>query len=77
MTLLTLPIMKLNIISHNVREFNDPESILKERYFLNTLNPKADVVFIQEHKLRGKKLENLGNKLMHGCASWVLEAIPG
>jgi hypothetical protein len=32
---------------------------------------------LQEHKLRGKTLENLGSRLMPGCASWVLEAAPG
>ena len=34
-------------------------------------------MFIQEHKLRGRELENLSNKLMHGCARWVLEAALG
>ena len=69
--------MKLNLTSHNVRGFNDPESISKERYFLNTLNPKADVVLIQEHKLQRKELEHLSNKLIYGYASWVLNAAPG
>lgn len=31
---------------------------------------------IQEHKLRGRLLENLGPRLMPGCASWILEAGP-
>ena len=66
--------MKLNLISHNVRGFNDPGSFAKERYFLDTLNPRTYVVLIQEHKLRRRALENLGNKLMHGCTSWTLEA---
>lgn len=33
-------------------------------------------LFHQEHKLRGKALENLGSRLMPGCASWILEAEP-
>lgn len=31
---------------------------------------------IQEHKIRGKAMENLGNRLMPGCASWILEVAP-
>ena len=61
--------MKWNILTHNIRGLNDPESIAKERGFLSTLTPKADVVMIQEHKLRGRALENLGSRLMFGCAS--------
>ena len=69
--------MKWNMITHNIRGLNDPESISKERCFLTNLTPKVDVVMIQEHKLRGKSLENLGNRLMPGCSSWILEAAPG
>ena len=32
---------------HNIRGLNDPDSIAKERGFLSTLVPKADVVMIQ------------------------------
>ena len=69
--------MKWNIITHNIRGLNDLESIAKERGFLSMIVPKADVVMIQEHKLRGRALENLGSRLMPGCASWILEAAPG
>ena len=69
--------MKWNIITHNIRGLNDPESISRERGFLNTLTPRADVIMIQEHKLRGKAIESLGSSLMHGYASWILEAAPG
>ena len=69
--------MKWNIITHNIRGFNDLESIAKERRFLNTLAPKADIVMIQEHKLRGRALDNLGPRLMPGYTSWILEAAPG
>ena len=43
--------MKWNIITHNIRGLNDPDSITKERCFLNSLTPRIDVVLIQEHKL--------------------------
>ena len=69
--------MKWNIITHNIRGLNDPECIAKERSFLNAITPKADVVMIQEHKLRGKALENLGTRLMPSYASWILEAALG
>ena len=69
--------MKWNIITHNIRGLNDPESITKERSFIQSLTPRVDILMIQEHKLRGRALENLGSRIMPGCASWILEAAPG
>ena len=69
--------MKWNIITHNIRGLNDPESITRERHYINSLSPRIDILLIQEHKLRGKALENLGSRLIPGCASWILEAAPG
>ena len=69
--------MKWNFITHNIRGLNDPDNIAKERSFLMSLTPRLDVVMIQEHKLRGRTLENLGTRLMPGYASWILEAAPG
>ena len=68
--------MKWNIITHNIRGFNDLDSIAKERGFLSTLVLKINVVMNQEHKLRGRALENLETRLMPRCASWILEAAP-
>ena len=68
--------MKWNMITHNIRGLSDPESIAKESSFIQLLTPRVDVVMIQEHKLRGKVLENLGSRLMTGCTSWILEAAP-
>ena len=31
---------------------------------------------IQKHKLRGKTIDSIGNNLMHGYTSWILEAAP-
>ena len=70
-------IMKWNILTHNIQGLNDPDNIAKERSFLQSLTPRIDVVLIQEHKLRGRALENLGSRLMPGYASWILEAAPG
>lgn len=69
--------MKLVILSHNVRGLNDLDKVIRERYFLNTVTPKADVVLIQEHKMRGRDLDGLGNRLMAGTTSWIPEAAPG
>lgn len=41
------------------------------------LNSKVDIFMLQEHKLRGRALENLGCRLMPGCANWILKATPG
>lgn len=69
--------MRWNIITHNIRGLNNSESITNERCFIDLLTPKADIVMIQEHKLRGKNMKNLGSRITPGCASWVLEAAPG
>ena len=66
--------MKWNLITHNIRDLNDPENIRKEREFINSVTPKVDIVLIQEHKLRGRLMENIGTRLMPGCDSWVLGA---
>ena len=69
--------MKWNIITHNIRGLNDLDNIAKESCFLKSLTPRIDVVMIQEHKLRGRALENLGTRLMPEYASWILEAALG
>lgn len=68
--------MKMQILSHNIRGLNDPKNIYMERRFINSLVPKVDIIMIQEHKLRGKMLDNLGPRLMGGCTSWILEVAP-
>ena len=64
-------------MTHNIRGLNDPESITKERCFITALTPKVDIVMIQEHKLRGRSMDNIGSRLIPICASWKLEAAPG
>ena len=46
--------MKWNIITHNIHGLNDPDSIAKKWGFINSLLPRADIVMIQQHKLRAK-----------------------
>jgi len=69
--------MKWNILTHNIRGLNDPENIDKEKGFIKSISPRPDVIFLQEHKLRGRSLDNLGYRIMPGYASWVFEAAPG
>lgn len=66
--------MKWNTISLNIWGLNDPESILKEHDFLNSLTPRADIIMIQEHKLRGRALKNLGLDL---CLVVLVEGYQG
>ena len=66
--------MKWNIITHNIRGFNDPESIAKQRGFLSAFSPKVDTIMIQEYKLWERSLENLANRLMLDYNNWILEA---
>lgn len=67
-------IMKWNLIAHNIRGLNDPESIRNKMWFINFITPKVDIILLQEHKLRGRSIKNIETRLMPGCASWVLEA---
>lgn len=68
--------MKLNIISHNFRGLNDPESVTKGKKFINSIIPKIDIVMIQDNKVRGRLLDSLSTNLMSGCASWIFPVEP-
>ena len=69
--------MKWNIISHNIRGLNDPESQRKKRHFLTSIIPRVDIMLLQEHKLRGMAIDNLGARLMPSYNNWILEATQG
>lgn len=69
--------MKLHILMHNLRGLNEPSSGIKHNLFLRSVTPRVDVLLFQEHKLRGAKLEHIGQRLMSWCNGWVLEAEPG
>lgn len=66
------------MITYNIWGLDDLEIILQGMFFfINSLVPKVDVIMIHEHKLRGRLLENLGSRLMIGCASGILETTLG
>ena len=69
--------MKWNLITHKIWGLNDSESNNRERGFLNSLSLRINIIMLQKPKLRGQKLDNLGARLMPGCANWILEADPG
>lgn len=66
-------IMKWNLIPQNIRGLNDPENI---RCFINSLPPKADIVMIQEHNLRGNLMENIGTRLIARVCELGLRSSP-
>jgi hypothetical protein len=68
--------MKLHVLTHNLRDLNDPLSILKHNRFLKLATFRVDVLLFQEHKWRGSKLEHLGKRLMPWSTWWILEVEP-
>jgi exonuclease III len=54
--------MQLKLLSFNVRGLNDPQSILKLKHYLDS-SPPANIIFLQEHKLRLQAAQELGPKL--------------
>lgn len=68
--------MKLHILTHNLRGLNEASSVLRHNLFLRSITPRVNILFFQEHKLRGAKLDHLGQRLMPWSKGWVLEAKP-
>lgn len=68
--------MKLNIMTHNIRALNDPTNILKYNRFLRSISPRVDVLLLQEHKLKGSRVEHLDKRLMPWSIGWILEVEP-
>lgn len=69
--------MMIKVITFNVRGLNDPRKVDRLRnYFQGNLGG-ADVILLQEHKLRDTKAANLGRSLFPKRKCWVLEAEPG
>lgn len=69
--------MKLNLLSHNVRGLNDPLAVKRFELYLHGLNPRADIIMIQEHKTRGERLEILKFNLNKKYQCWATDASPG
>lgn len=66
--------MIIKVITFNVRGLNDPRKIDKLRQYFQNILGGADVILLQEHKLRGKKVTNLSQKLFSKSKCWALDA---
>lgn len=53
--------MKIKLITQNIRGLNDPLAIDNLRNYIQK-NP-IDMLFLQEHKLRGTNAANLGRQI--------------
>jgi len=67
--------MKLKILFQNVRGLNDPSAIDNLRNYIQ--RDPVDILFIQEHKLRGSSALNIGKMLWKRATSLVTEAEQG
>ena len=59
--------MKWNIITHNIRGLNDPESIAEERCFFNSLSPKVNIIMLQELSMNGWLASHRPQSLNNAC----------
>jgi exonuclease III len=69
--------MIIKASSFNVRGLNEPCKINRWRNYIQTIEGGIDVIMIQEHKLRGSRLNNMGRKLWPSYKCWALEAEHG
>lgn len=68
--------MNFKLLSHNVRGLNEGSSVPTLRNYVQSIG-QLYVLYIQEHKLRGKIAAQLGRKLWPQAHCWSLEANPG
>lgn len=69
--------MILQVVTFNVRGLNDSRKIDILKNYLQKPNGGADIILLQEHKLRGEKAANLGPKLLLKRKHWTLDAEAG
>jgi hypothetical protein len=50
---------KLHLLSYNIKGFNEEEEVRKLKQYILGIFLGADVMFLQEHKLRGQKGQQL------------------
>jgi hypothetical protein len=51
---------KLHLLFYNIKGLNEEEEVRKLRQCILGIFPKVDAMFLQEHKLRGQKAQQLG-----------------
>ena len=69
--------MLIKAITYNVRGLNDARKIQRLRHYFQTSSGWADIILLQEHKLRGEKADRLGRDLFPKWKYWMLEAEAG
>lgn len=68
--------MIIKSVTFNVRGLNEPRKIDRLKHYFRTLQGGADIILLQEHKLRGEKAATLGKKLFPNGQCWIQEADP-
>ena len=55
--------MRVNMLTFNVRGLNNPQKVDRLKTYLYFIIPRPDLIFLQEHRLREQKAEQLGKML--------------
>jgi exonuclease III len=70
-------VMKISLLMQNVQGLNAPAAPYQIRNFLCTYLKNIDVLYLQEHKLRGAKLTDLKSKLWNQAHFFGCDATEG
>ena len=69
--------MIIKAITFNVRGLNEPRKIERLRQYFQNMQGGADIIMLQEHKLRGEKAGTLGKLLFPNGKCWIQKADQG
>jgi hypothetical protein len=64
-------------MSYNIRGLNNPLKVRKLKNYIRISQPPCDILLLQEHKLSGDSLSDLGRLLWPDAAVFSLDAEPG
>lgn len=68
--------MKLSVLSQNVQGLNNPDTMNRVCGYFLPLLPQVDVLMLQEHKLRGNKVSDLGKAVWPLASFFSIDALP-
>lgn len=69
--------MIIKSVTFNVRGLNEPRKIERLRNYFKNMQGGADIIMLQEHKLRAEKAGTLGKQLFSNGKCWTQEADQG
>jgi exonuclease III len=69
--------MQLNLVSYNIHGLNDQATLGALQHYIQGLQPKVDILMLQEHKLKNLQDQQLGRRLWRGALTWCLDATIG